>query len=163
MLTLYFVFLISSFLCVLYKAKRLIQGLSRIQWCCWDTINDVKSPNSAPPCMQNLLISVKLFFNLSPNEECACWNGRRAGRDAFLQLSPLHGVWRNLSFFLHAIVEKWTSSSLAISPGRQPYGIPADKQLRMNQCRTDWETVLRLAGVKVGANPVLRYTSGKWS
>lgn len=35
------------------------------------------------------------------------------------------------------------------------YRIPADKQLHTNQCWTDLETILRLAGVKVRANTVL--------
>lgn len=111
--------------------------------------------------MQNLLISVKLFFNLGPNEECACWNGRRAGRDAFLSYLPSMESGEISAFFYMPSYKSELVVHWQLAPGCQSYGIPADKQLRMNQCRTDLETVLRLAGVKVRANLVLHYTSGK--
>lgn len=52
-------------------------------------------PDSALSRIQNPLISVKLFIYLGPNEECVCWDGRRPGRGAFLQLFALHGLGRN--------------------------------------------------------------------
>lgn len=88
----------------------------------WQHVFDTKSPNSAPPRMQNLLISVKLFFNLGPTEQCVCCGGRRAGGMLSCSYFPSKESEEMKAFFFFMChVEKWTCSSHGqLVPGVSP-------------------------------------------
>lgn len=133
--------------CACCMRQSLTQGLSKMNGCHRDIINkvimclcDVKSLNSALPCMQDLLVSVKLFSNSCMQSVCA---GMVTCREGWLQerISP---AWsQNSKLVFHAILEQWPCIN-----GNEPLAV---------------SFLLGCTGWKLGANPALHSPSGKWS